>query len=326
MNKKEIQKAWNTINLFTGHDYENESNIINSIIRYPKYIYRYRMINSKNLDMLEKNILYFSSADHYNDIHDTSFYFDVNKTLFELNKKFEIMNKDLSGTQKKLEKYFQMKISKHDIQLRVNNKNIFYTIISIMNAMRKLLRSNMQSICFSDTWKNYNLWSNYADSHRGFVLCFNTEDCFLDKNIKLFPIYYTEETYDAKDLIINVIAYTQTINSSLSSELKSNIMKHLYINPWDWIKVSILKKLDYETEKEWRIINLKPNKKRDYICLRPEYIILGEQINENDMRRVIESAKKAHITKIYKAYKNISVNDELTFSLLPDYSKQNIIY
>lgn len=79
MNNFEREKFWQTLCSLKGINIESDIKQLNKVINYPRYIYRYRTVNTQNLEALRTNKLYFSSANYYDDPFDTFLNIDVEK-------------------------------------------------------------------------------------------------------------------------------------------------------------------------------------------------------------------------------------------------------
>ena len=60
-----------------GEDKKTESIQLIKSIKYPKLLFRYRQVNTKSLEALRMNKLYFSSANYYDDPFDTFLHIDI---------------------------------------------------------------------------------------------------------------------------------------------------------------------------------------------------------------------------------------------------------
>lgn len=64
MNTDERKIFWDTLNALGGKSYESDRQKLNSVIKYPTFIYRYRPITVNNIDALQNNKLYFSRSNY----------------------------------------------------------------------------------------------------------------------------------------------------------------------------------------------------------------------------------------------------------------------
>lgn len=71
MDSTERKIFWDTLCSLDGKDQEADFNKLNTTIKYPTFIYRYRPITVNNIDALQNNKLYFSKSSYYDDPFDT---------------------------------------------------------------------------------------------------------------------------------------------------------------------------------------------------------------------------------------------------------------
>ena len=81
MDNEERLVFWNTLCSLPGKDIESESKQLSSNIKYPRFLYRYRSVNTRNLEALRTNKLYFSSANYYDDPFDTFLHIEIEKKI-----------------------------------------------------------------------------------------------------------------------------------------------------------------------------------------------------------------------------------------------------
>ena len=77
MTNDERKNFWDTICSLPGRDIRAEREELLKAIKFPKYLYRYRPVNTNNLEALRTNRLYFSSANYYDDPFDTFLHIDI---------------------------------------------------------------------------------------------------------------------------------------------------------------------------------------------------------------------------------------------------------
>ena len=77
MTCEERKKFWETLCSLPGQNKLAEQEQLLKTIKFPKYLYRYRPVNTNNLEALKTNRLYFSSANYYDDPFDTFLYIDI---------------------------------------------------------------------------------------------------------------------------------------------------------------------------------------------------------------------------------------------------------
>ena len=89
MSDEELQDYWNTLCSFSGENPQIEAEILASKIQYPRFLYRYRSVNSNNLEALRTNRLFFSQASKYDDPFDTFLHIDIDKIRWEFESNFK---------------------------------------------------------------------------------------------------------------------------------------------------------------------------------------------------------------------------------------------
>lgn len=71
MNDEERKVFWGTLCSLKGTNQKEDVDLLNKVILYPKYIYRFRTVNERTLNALRENKLYFSTSNYYDDPFDT---------------------------------------------------------------------------------------------------------------------------------------------------------------------------------------------------------------------------------------------------------------
>lgn len=304
-----------------GENIQNDAKILTSKIKYPRFLYRYRSVNNNSLAALMENKLFFSTPNYYDD----PFY-----TFLKINNDtvIEYVKQDLNSIDR-ISDYANF----HKIPIEKARNKISYVLNQLLaelqkdsfNYLREVLRSEMYSVCFTDTWRNETSWLKYADQHRGFAIVYdllNTESCMCGKssecnicpmattNIKYYPIYYTDEMYNATEYAKSLAVF-QAFKSQNDGYIY-DLCKKLPPFHWEREKISLIKKKCHEYDSEWRGIlqnkyqlnsNTPVNKK-----IKPYAIILGLRIQDNERKLVINAAKAANINTICQI---TILNDEL---------------
>ena len=84
MNEMERKAFWNTLCSLKSNDKFPEN-----IIKYPKYLYRYRSLTIKSLEDVKSNKLSFSTSNYYDDPFDTFLRIDKNELLRSIDEFFQ---------------------------------------------------------------------------------------------------------------------------------------------------------------------------------------------------------------------------------------------
>lgn len=298
MTEKQLKIYWNTLLGSSGKQEtldEERKNLL-ATINYPKSLYRFRPVTESTLEELEKNHMFFSSADHYDDPFDTYMRTDIPKLLRMVG---DIKNDSsivLSIIKERFPSLDLKDLNKESLKL--------CTLLPSSEDIIKL-RQNMQldtySICFCESVKNESSWMKYADNHKGFVLEYNFSPEFIEElwkykvlSANLFPVYYSDKKYDATDYAIHEILLSICRPTPY---LYTELLRYM---AWENTKISLIKNICHKYDKEWRLIPAFRLLCRDCIRRRPKSITIGLRTSKYTERTIIEAAKIAGINKFYK--------------------------
>lgn len=144
---------WDTLCSLDGKDAENDIKRLLATIKFPRFLYRYRSVNNKLLSALIENKMYFSTSDYYDDPFDTYIRIDRNLVLEGIKQEVE----DLRSNENRLSSFSEyLGFSNEECQNFLPEKtaefigNVSY---DFFKGIRKELRKEIYSVCFSDTWK-----------------------------------------------------------------------------------------------------------------------------------------------------------------------------
>lgn len=153
----------------------------------------------------------------------------------------------------------------------------------------------------------------------GFVQVYES-DVFGTNLPPVYPVYYTDEKYDATNFAI-ALGTLKAISPAMGSrhplflEVKRSTM-------WEIERISLIKKRCHEHDDEWRMIWPNPPQERPRICMKPSYIVLGLKMPEDDRHRVISAALAAQIKSIREMY--IDSEDNLSMREV-DYNSDQLL-
>ncbi len=327
MDREERENFWNTLCSLPGNNIESESKRLSGTIRYPKHIYRYRSVNTHNLEALRTNMLYFSSSNYYDDPFDTFLNIDVEK----------IRNSILTALQnpgviKSVATSLELCLRENPGDRQINGLNIadiqsafsmenINKFLEFVMSSREDLKKNIWSVCFSENGFNESLWLKYANCHKGFVVIYDLENtdnficgtkeqcanCGIYKyGTPIYPIYYSNTPYDATNIAKRVIL--KKIEQQTGISIPSNVYKSLEGMFWEKERTALIKKECHQYDEEWRMIlncDMKPPIMMEWI---PSGIILGLHMDHEEENLVICLAQEAGIKNIFKAYIDIKNN------------------
>lgn len=257
----------------------------------PSRLYKYRQFIPNHLDALNKDVLWMSSPDRFNDPYDAAVSFDPDRFLIE-----DQSAQDFIASAKKMDRIvkaggtwrpkklvrpvrqgeWRRKISAGLLEgADLPHKDEF--VRTIEEFMRKQaedgvkrmsdrFRQGFSVLSLSANWSSTLMWSHYSDSHRGFVIEYNFEAlAYKDLRKRLcFPVFYTKKLRDA----------TRYMASSDMSDYNNLFGQYM----------CLIKQDQWANEKEWRIIHaIGPSHANTELTMpKPSAIILGSQVKQSD--------------------------------------------
>lgn len=323
MSHDEMQDYWKTLCSFTGEDIPNEVNQLMAKIRYPRFLYKYRAVNSNNLDALRSNKLFFSKASSYDDPFDTFLHIDVEKIRQEFDSNYRspealaaLANgmKETFQNQPGIPQEFIQQVANVEGLKQLFANGITNQFLSYVLTLRSKIQDEILSICLSENGFNETLWLKYADMHKGFCLMYDPydensfhcgklkkcENCGVYKGgARIYPVYYSNTPHDATNFAKFVMG--QDMIQQLQVPLPDFMQAELKPIPWEVERNSLIKKECHKYDEEWRLIaNCKMNLPA-MIEWVPAGVIIGLRTSQVDTNLIISMAKEAGIKKIYKS-------------------------
>lgn len=277
---------------------------------------RYRAINPSNLDALRNNQLYFSiPGKSFNDPFDNLIYANPREILRRIYKDIDLNMDDYLEQQK--DKTFSFATIGSIKYHGPHRKKIMLDFLEECEAKIKLFKdklvNNTRIICFSELYDSMLMWSHYADQHKGFAIiydkesieqavAYNSDYCPIIKNPLLLPVKYVSKQVDlTDDLEIHLRNYfVDYFRRKMPKELGDNIIG---LTPSDKdlsqtrLRQSIIEKsIDWEYEKEWRLIprhiSLERQSTLYYIKIVPKGVIIGAKCSEEDSNTLLDICKQ----------------------------------
>ncbi len=311
MNNKDRKIFWDTLCSLQGIDLIQEGQMLRQTIKMPKHLYRFRPVSINSLESLRTNTMYFSTADHYDDPFDSYSYIDwdyVSRQLqdaYNDTTRLQIMAKSIQDT-------FNIPADNMIATIKgiPYDQWISYST-TILEESRKEIQKRQLSICFTEQCNNEVLWLKYASNHNGFALEYQISEDFLSISDSttpfhyfLYPIYYSNQKYDASEYAKNV-AY-QLLAMYSHPLLKNYILHNLPILNWHYERIGLIKHKCHEHDKEWRILYpvIMPSpeieKQRPKMERKPSSVIIGIRTGKSEKNLIISLAKEAGIPNIYQ--------------------------
>lgn len=241
-------------------------------------LYKYRGYSSRTLTALSNNELYFASSNLFNDPFDCrarkEFEFKNNDDFVDKWTVFEQRSKGFSSDEAKT--YLTSIVSdpvKREKYIKWQSEHF-----------QKVVLQPLGICSFSEINNDILMWSHYADSHYGLCLEFNRTHSNMLKNAQ--PTIYP------KDDNFPFIDYWIDSPDELLAEVE---------------KIVLTKSKHWSYEKEWRIIQRKPDNSNNYKGHAAPYpkellagVIFGYRMRKKE-RKTIEGILSDHSVQYYEA-------------------------
>lgn len=140
--------------------------------KIPRYLFKYRNLNSNFDNILLNNELWFSNPNDFNDPFDCQITIDTNNTISEI-ENFIVKNSQTTMSNLMVKNY---------AKLMMDNPQSWDKIV---NDSAQLIINSSGVCCFGITEDNILMWSHYTDSHKGVCLKF---DVLNDSDFFVFPM------------------------------------------------------------------------------------------------------------------------------------------
>ena len=263
-------------------------------------LYRYRSGDSASIEAFEKDRLYFSTPEYFNDPFDSIAYIDYNRLWYNINddldhhaketlerKKKELFPLITASNQEHILKLFNDPKTRSEFQRAVD--------INIKHISKKIVE-NSKIICFSEEYLSNLMWSHYANYHKGFLLAYskaslksaglyNHKHILLEQKTKLKKVSYNKYMPDFSEYMYCI--------------LPNNTRETIHKNRPMLIKMLSSKTEEWSYEKEWRLCSLSDSIESEdpaaYINISPVCVFVGARMDPLERRKLYNIAKKKSI-------------------------------
>lgn len=294
-------------------------------LNIPSKLYKYRRANEYAVNDLKNDEIVCNKPIDFNDPFDSLLYFDIKsleqyiedgsrnhngilnqwklikKRVLELNMSLESLDPKtcqiVLSSEDEIKKYF------HSAEFEQNLQELKNQCRYELGSMVTSLRQHSYIGCFTEINDCPLMWGHYADSHKGFCLEYDlSSNPFYRENFNsnadchkhLYPVLYSIERYCAKEFALQQVSRIMGGNQPLSDILF-------------WFKAYTSKAINWEYEKEWRIIIIPQNiedttKERYFLPLKSTAIYYGLRFEEQpeDVRSTIRELAKGKGLRQYK--------------------------
>lgn len=248
------------------HKNISEWKILKSIYsKLPNKVYRYRSLSGEyELDNLKNNQIWLAKPDTFNDPFDSM----INADIGEMFKRYKFQDKEMNNL------YHRMDGVQKRAANRIVEKEGKKIQLEIDNDIKKF-RDNFSVACFSESNANLLMWSHYANYHKGICIEYSFNDINnKDDNVSFLPVIYTSQFQ-------NMIDYIDIKKNTVSDQI---------------VKLFLMKSMDWNYEKEWRIVKEISEENNDklgelYSVPKPTAIYLGCKVNVCDAELIRKTCK-----------------------------------
>lgn len=308
-------------------------------LNIPSKLYKYRGASEYAVNNLRNDEIVCSKPIDFNDPFDSLLYFDINgiEQVIEYNSRnhagilyqWKLLKKRVSDSNIPLEslddKTRKIVLSSeddikeyfHSVEFEQNLQELKKDCRDALSSMVTSLQQHSYIGCFTEINDCPLMWGHYADSHKGFCLEYDlSSNPFYRENFNanadchkhLYPVLYSRERYCAEEFALQQVNRIMGGNPPLSDILF-------------WFKAYTNKAINWEYEKEWRIIIIPQNiedttKERYFLPLKPMAIYYGLRFEEQpeDVRSTIRELAKS---KGLRQYKMELKEDERSYLITP---------
>ena len=264
------------------------------LFNIPQSLFKYRKIDEYSLANLTNDTVWFSKATGFNDPYDSSLTINNKDKEFNAIHKEGLRNiaREFNAPLEEIESLDTKDALEHILynytELRHNPEILATAVESFIKGTDKdfekyvmrisnVIQEKVFASCFSENPTSMLMWSHYADNHKGMVIEYNFNKLDLDNQKQimagLHPVYYTNKL----------------LNLDNFRDVQDKILVHAL--------AAINKSVEWEYEKEWRII---VHKETDEVgfnlpIVKPTSIILGARVEKIHKIMLSLEAKKKGI-------------------------------
>lgn len=296
-----------------------------TIPAYPTKLYKYRQCDELSISSFINDLIWVSKSSNFNDPHDTLLYFNnfmVNtsiRSLISYDKITEIKGLvhaydfDSSETSKSLLSNYDPELidlfRTRDLDSLVNLFNAIAdsnisSMAEVLKGAKNYVKDSTYVSCFSSDITSSLMWAHYASSSTGFAIEYNFLDGIYSNNDDspifdivnkpvLYPVIYSDKRFDATDYAFDLLKSTIRSKAGLHDTFEAT-------DTLTQFKCALHKSVDWQYEKEWRIISTK--KDSDVISppgitiiKNPAAIFLGSNISPTYKKILINLAIEKNI-------------------------------
>jgi len=264
-------------------------------LHIPERLFKYRAISEYSLLNLKENTVWMCNPNLMNDPYDSGLCFNSDS----LSQKMIKSNPDTFIKETGIKEYLSNQQIEQIIQANDSQEiaNIIKTAypsdvdlidqaykilneyfndhhIKILKEFNVTVKNSLKICSFSERNDSILMWSHYTNQHTGFCIEYNFHQLIEDiRNRSIYPVYYSNELFDATDFL------------SETNNIYYPIIASLY------------KAEEWSYEKEWRLIIAGGIMEEDQNWQMPKAkaVYLGSRIKDEDKNKIIAIAKETKL-------------------------------
>ncbi|MBQ3114271.1 MAG: DUF2971 domain-containing protein [Phascolarctobacterium sp.] len=265
----------------------------------PKYLYQYQRFDKYSIENLKQEQAWYKIPCEFNDPYDTFFTYDkevVREDILgkDMLNSLVLKSDELGIVFTEKEKSAFKELPYKDVKDYLVEKGFDFTVIDeqIKTALDRYkdktddrIKSRIKQLqrllfvtCLSEINDSILMWSHYGGQHSGFCVEYKLRDTEFENYLE--PVIYDYKIFNLTDLMLR---------------------DEKVINPLYVIYAAMRKNIDWEYEREWRIIKwntLRLEEKGHLFAMpKPSAIYCGSKISKDNKKTILSIAK----------YKNLKV-------------------
>lgn len=229
-----------------------EKGIRNSLLKLnnfdiSKTLCRYSSIDKYTVKNLKENSLTATIPTEFNDLYDSTMHSDTHSQHDKIITELNLSSKKLGHEE----------IVNQDLR-----KKMLKNATKLDEHKLSFLTKDFRIVCLSTDFKDIKMWSHYGNNNKGICTMYDFSKSINEINNFIYPVIYIDEPIDVTELCEDENKIQHAVISSIIS-----------------------KSIEWEYEKEWRIVFYFGESKEKRLQLinipRPEYIFLGNRFIDN---------------------------------------------
>ena len=308
-------------------DKEQLCTILNPIMQYslhhtPDKLYRMRAVSDNALDALDKDEVYLTRADLFNDPYDSYLTFDAEKMKRSIAEKLsdENMNRVLAERDVRFPMGELFKTKEEYLTFFQTKRGEFIdNCATIFPGVTVELQKNTYVASLTENIASPVMWAHYAKNHTGFALEYQfRKDMFSPQTMtvpnedynwygwrSILPIYYSETRADGTELA-DWFALCKWFNCFEEQEHKEYDMSRYLPDLLLKTKLCLQKSAEWAYEHEWRLMisHNWPNylgPKTCHLIYPVSGIYFGEKISRWN-KKLLENIAKEKNIPVFQMY------------------------